>query len=210
MNWNNWDMLWKRQELPCGPGADLAALRATFDAKSRRLARALLVRNVAEAAAGVLVSVVLAVAGFRLRWPGWPIGVAVMLVLGVTGFFVRELVRARRQRLGAEAPLRARLEADLAELRHQRRLLLGLRSWYLAPLAAAMVIVGVTAGWNAPQSALLLQEPFILFALTAYVILCVLLFQTVWVLNRRTVRQQLEPRLAELERLHRSLPTPLP
>ncbi|MCX6955954.1 MAG: hypothetical protein NTV51_27755 [Verrucomicrobia bacterium] len=205
MNWNDLEVIWKRQQLPQGPEADLAILRQTFAAKSRRMATVLAVRNVSEAAAGLLVAAVFAYAGFRMKRVGWPMAVAVILVLGVTGFFIREFVRGCRQRLGAEAPLLAKLEADIAELRHQRRLLLRLRSWYLAPLAVAMIVVGGTIAWNDPNTALLLKEPFILFALTSYVILCVVLFWGVWVLNRRAVQQQLDPRLAELEKLQRDL-----
>jgi len=205
MNWNDLEVIWKRQQLPQGPDADLAILRQTFEAKSRRMAAVLAVRNLSEAAAGLLVAVVFAYAGFRMKRVGWPMAVAATLVLVVTGFFIREFVRGRRQRLGAEAPLLAKLEADIAELRHQRRLLLTVRAWYLAPLAVAMVIVGVTITLNDPNAALLLREPFILFALTSYVILCVLLFWGVWVLNRRAVQKQLDPRLQELEKLHRDL-----
>ena len=37
--------------------------------------------------------------------------------------------------------MRAKLEADLAELRHQRRLLLNVWAWYLAPCLGAIIIV---------------------------------------------------------------------
>lgn len=208
MNWTDWEMIWKRQELPQGADAEIETLRQTFEAKSRKLARGVLVRNVSETAAGLLVSAVFAYAGFRMKRHGWPLGIAVALVLGVTGVFVAEMVRARRRQLGAEAPLLVKLEAEIAEIRRQRRLLLTLRVWYLAPLAVAMVIVVLTVMWNDPMSALLLKEPFVLFALTAYGVFCVLLFWAVWVMNRRAVRKQLDPRLEELEKLHRSLFSP--
>lgn len=206
MNWSEWEMIWKRQPPPQGADADLAVLRQTFAAKSRRQANALFVRNVSEAAAGLLVSAVFAWVGFHLKKLAWPVGIAVLLVLGVTGFFIKDLMRSRRLRLGPEAALREKIAADLEELRHQRRLLLGLRTWYLAPLAVAMVIFGVTVALNDPMAGALLKERFVRFALGFYVMLCVALFWMVWVMNRRAVRTQLEPRLAELEKLSRELP----
>lgn len=208
MNWTDLEVIWKRQPLPLGAEADAAELRRTFDAQSRKLSATFAVRNVSEAAAGLFVAAVFGYVGLRMGRSGWPLALAVALVLGVTGVFVRELWRARRRKLGAEAPLLAKLEADIAELRHQRRLLLTVRTWYLAPLALAMVIVGVTVIGSKPEAVRLLREPFILTALAGYVLLCVGLFWVVWVVNRRAVRQRLDPRLAELEKLHRDLLSP--
>jgi hypothetical protein len=204
MNWNDWEMIWKRQELPRGADADLAELRRTFEARSGKLARTLLVRNVSEAGAGLFVAAVFASVGFRLK-TAWPMALAVGLILAVTAFFIWEMIRARRGRLGAEAPLLAKLDADIAELRHQRRLLLSLRIWYLTPIAVAMLLVGAAVALNNPASVLLLKEPLILFSLMFYVLLCVLLFWGVWVLNRRAVRKQIDPRLQELEKLRNDL-----
>jgi len=52
-------------------------------------------------------------------------------ILWVTGFFVRERFRAPAAARGSEAQMLAKLEAEIAELRHQRRLLLSLWKWYL-------------------------------------------------------------------------------
>ena len=113
---------------------------------------------------------------------------AIALMLGLTGFFVRERFRAHRHRLGSDAPLLAKLEADLAELRHQRRLLLNVGTWYLAPCIAAAAVVAGTA---------IVHAPVVLSAkLLAGAIMLVLLALTcwgVWALNRWAVRKCLNP-----------------
>ena len=200
MNWSNLKTIWSGQNLPAGPDADLAALECGFEKKRRKLARGLLRRDVVEAAAGLFVSGVFAYTGWQMGKAGWPIGLAVMLMLGLTGFFVWERVRAHRQRLGADAPLLAKLEADLAELRHQRRLLLSVGTWYLAPCITAAAVVACTAMVHAPIA--------LSAKLLAGVIMLLLLALTcwgVWALNRQAVRKQLEPRLEELEKLRRAL-----
>lgn len=204
MNSNDWEMIWKRQELPRGAEADLAMLRETFAAKSRKTAKTLLVRDCLEASAGLLVCAVFALMWWTQGRAGWPIGVAMLLVLGVTGFFLRERVRAHRARLGADAPLLEKLKADLAELRHQRRLLLGIWMWYLAPLGAAIVIACLTIVRNRPAWDISRDARF----LAGYFVLCALLFIVVGVMNRRAVRQQLEPRITELEKLRSDLLSP--
>ena len=160
-------------------------------------------RDIVEAAAGLFVSGVFAYTGWQMGQMGWPIGLAVVLMLGLTGFFIRERVRAHRLRLDADAPLLAKIEADLAELRHQRRLLLSVGKWYLAPCIAAAVIFGGTT---------MVHAPIVLSAkLLAGVIMLLVLALTcwgVWALNRRAVRKQLEPRLEELEKLHQALLSP--
>jgi hypothetical protein len=203
MNWNDLKTVWSSQDLPAGPGVDLATLQRSFETKRRKLARGLFRRDVVEAVAGLLVSGVFAYTGWQMGKEGWPIALAVVLMLGLTGFFVQQRVRAHRQRLGSDAPLLAKLEADLAELRHQRRLLLNVGKWYLAPCIAAAAVVAGTAIVHAPVvlSAKLLAgaSMLVLLALTCW---------GVWALNRCAVRKQIEPRLEELEKLHRALLSP--
>jgi hypothetical protein len=167
------------------------------------MARGLFWRDGREAAAGLVAAGVFAYTGWLMGRQGWPIGFAVALMLGLTGFFVRERVRAHRRRLGADATLLAKLEADTAELRHQRRLLLSVGKWYLAPCIAAGTIFGGTTMVGAPiaLSAKLLAGVIMLLILT-------LTCWGVWALNRCAARRTLEPRLRELEALQRALRFP--
>ena len=204
MNWNDWELIWRRQEKPAGVTVDVAMLRQTFEAKRRKLARSLFVRDIAEAAAGVFVAGALVYMRWHMKSAGLPIVIAVALVLGVTGFFVRERIRTRRQRLGPDAPLLAKLDADIAELRHQRRLLWNVWPWYLGPLAIAWAIVVVTAIANTDAIGREMH-PLVIGFIVGYFVLCLLLFWAVWAVNRRAVRTQLDPRLDELAKLRRQL-----
>jgi hypothetical protein len=205
MNWNDYEAVWRRQQLPQGADANLTSLRETFETKSRKMAATLFVRDVAEASAGVFVAVVLSF--FKLKqgkvgW--WPIFGAVALLLGVTVFFISERVRTRRMKLGSEAPLLAKVDADIAELKHQRRLLLGLWKWYLRPCVAAIFIVIATIMFNAPAWALTGHLIF----LAGFVPMMGILLWFAWHINQQACRKQLEPRLAELEKLRSDLLAP--
>jgi dolichyl-phosphate-mannose--protein O-mannosyl transferase len=129
--------------------------------------------------------------------------VAVVLILAVTGFFIAERIRSHKKRLGSEASVLAKVEAGIAELRRQRHLLLNVAIWYIAPLFMAWAIVFVISIVNAPAH----KQNHPLF-LVCYAVLAVpLMTWGVWALNRRAVRKKIEPRLEELERLHRELPS---
>ena len=203
MNRDDWEYVWKRQELPLGAAADVEELRRSFAGKSRKLAKALLVRDVMEASEGVVGCVAFAFIWRGLGWAGWPIGIAMLFILGVTGSFVRERLRSWRNQLGSDAPLLVRVEAEIAELRHQRDLFLGMWSWYLAPIAAAIVIVGLTIRQSRPVWEVA-REPWFLGGYFAFV---AVLMWAVWKLNLRAVRQRVEPRLVELEKLRVDLLT---
>ncbi len=204
MNWNDLEVIWRRQEPPVGASADLAHLHATFEAKHRKMAVALAIRDWSEAGAGLLSSVAFAslAFGFWLRGkPFWPIVIGVALTSGVTGVFIRERLRVRRQRLGADATLQAKIEADIAELRRQRRLLNTVATWYLAPVYVAMLTVMATFYLNAKPWEPVREQWFI----SGFITLHAIVFGAVWALNRREVRTRVEPRLEELEKLRSEL-----
>lgn len=204
MNLHDFEAVWKRQELPRGAEADLAALHATFATKNRKLAAALFVRDLAEASAGIFVAGVMGFVGWKLQLTAWPVAVAIVLVLGVTGVFLAERVRAHRRKLGGEATMLAKLDADIAELGHQRRLLLSLWKWYLAPLAAAIVVFCLTIRAHLPAWSPG-REPWFL---GSYFLLMAALMAVVWWMNRQAVRRRIEPRLLELEKLRSDLLSP--
>lgn len=208
MNLNDYEGIWKRQPLPVGATADAAELRATFETKHRKLAGSLLMRDILEAAAGLLVAGVFGKIWWHIGAAGWPLALAIALLLGVSGFFARERLRARRLRLGADAPMLAKIDADITELRHQRRLLLNLGSWYLAPIAAAMVIFVIAVARLLPPEFLqaLRNQPSALAWIAGYLFVVMpLLFWGIWTMNRHAARKQIEPRITELEKLRTDL-----
>lgn len=197
MNLNDWEFIWKRQALPVGADADTEKLKRTFEASHRRLARALLVRDVTEAGAGVLVSGMFGLMGWHLGRPFWPFAVVVALCLGVTGVFVRERVKARRSKVDPGAPLMVKLESDLAVLRHQRRLLAAIVGWYIAPIfLACMIVMATITARSEPWSPQ--RDPYFIGGMVLFMLVVNV---GVWALNMRAVRRQLDPRIAELEKL---------
>jgi MFS family permease len=208
MNWNDWEMIWRRQEPPVGANADLALLKQTFEAKRRKLARGLLMRNLIEGVGGVFGAAVLAGFGWYLGAAGWPILIGAALILGVSAVFLRELLRTRRHRLGPEAPLLAKLEAEISELHHQHRLLTNIGTWYFLPYLAAMAIAGITfARIKIPAGVLstLLTTPITL----AWIIILTgttgFFIYWAWRDNGVNARKRCELRLEELEKLRRDL-----
>jgi hypothetical protein len=197
MNWNDYEAVWKRQELPVGANADIASLLATFETRSRKLHAAVQVRDFAEAGAGLVVATAYAFIWWHMGRAGWPLGFAMALILGVTGFFVRERLRSRRTRLGADAPMLEKIDADLRVLRRQCSLVRTMWAWYLGPCAGA---IAIQVGLIIHRSPLWdpIREPAVLMGFCAFF---AFFLWFAWMINRRAVRKRLEPRIEELEKL---------
>jgi len=201
MNWNDYEAVWKRQEPPIGSRAELPALFASFESRSRRLHGVVMVRDFAEAGAGVFVPCVYAFLWWKLGRDAWPMAIAIALILGISALFIRERLRAHRFRLGADAPLLAKVETDIALLRHQRRMVKNLWLWYLGPCAAAIFIQSAVFYRREPAWSPL-REPAVLTVFGAFF---ALLFWFAWEINRRALRKRIEPRLEELEKMYDDL-----
>jgi O-antigen/teichoic acid export membrane protein len=201
MKWSDYEAVWKRQEPPLGAKADVGMLKATFETRRRKLHAAIRVRDFAEAAASVFVAVVLAFVWLKMGTRGWPIFFAIVIVLGIAAVFIRERWRSRHRETGPDESLLVKVEADLAELRHQRHLVLTLWSWYLGPCAAAIVVVGLTLALSRPPGDIA-RDPLFLGGIAVF---NAILFAFAWAINRRALRTRLEPRIEELEKLRREL-----
>jgi glucan phosphoethanolaminetransferase (alkaline phosphatase superfamily) len=90
---------------------------------------------------------------------------------------------------------------DLAELRHQRWLLLKLWWWYLGPLGAAVILICAALYAARPAFDRELMRP----VLAVYGMVVAGAFWFAWFINRRAVRNRIDPRLEELEELRREL-----
>ena len=200
MNWNELSEIWGRQPVAAWREETWREIERTFAAKQQAAARRLFWRDISEAGAGVLAAGVFAHVGWQMGRGGWPIGLAVGLMLGLSVFFLRERVRTRRARLGPEQPLLVRLEAEIGELQRQRRLLQSVAGWYLGPCFAAAGIFGATVLAHAPL-------PVVATAAVGVAMAGVMggCGWAVLALNRRAVRRGIDPRLAELEALRRDL-----
>lgn len=193
MNWDELRNVWERQPVSPLKLPEWSRCEREFVARQRQAERGLFWRDLREAGAGFFFAATLAYVGWHMGRAGWPLSLAVLLVLGLSGFFIRERVRTRREQPPIDAPLLTRLDAAIAELERQRHLLTHIKSWYLAPVLLAGAIFGATVLLNAPLPTL----PLILVAgfMAAILGLCSWL---VIVINRRAVRLSIEPRLHEL------------
>jgi hypothetical protein len=223
MNWNEWEMIWRRQRTLVGAGADLVLLKQTFEEQRRKLRRSVLLRNVSEGVTGLGLFALMAFIGAHAGVGGWRMWTGLALLLGVSLVFVFDFVRAHRSRLPGDATILAKIDAEIAELRHQRRLLARIGLWYFLPLAASFVLIAsawaarigreVPPGvFHALLHALLhaLNTPTIIIWLVST--LAITGAATVWVcrVQVRSIRTRVTLRLEELKKLREEFLQSLP
>jgi len=200
MNWNDLTAAWRRQPGETLPEAHLDTLRKTFKKRSRRLSRVLFWRDVREIAATAFVIFVLMKVALQKGWAGLALWVALVPMLWVLGFMIRERIRSHRMRVGCGATLLTKIDADIAELGHQRTMLLTVRTWGLGPIFVSWLVAMASTGFHGGAG--LLRTPL---QITSYMLGGVAFFWVVWRLNLWVVRKHFEPRLAELEELRNEL-----
>ncbi len=207
MNWNEWEMIWRRQQTPVGAGADLALLKQTFEEKRGKLRRSILLRNVSEGLTGLVLSFLMAFFGAHAGVGGWRIWTGLALLLGVSLVFVFDFVRAHRSRLPGDAPILSKIDAEIAELRHQRRLLARIGLWYFLPMAASFVLIvsawSTRIGRGIPPGMLhdALTTPTIIVWLISTLAITGAATGWVWWEQVKAIRTRVNPRLEELEKL---------
>lgn len=201
MKWSDYEAAWKRQELPKGTNADLAELRDTFEDKSRKLTGILQVRDWSEISACVF-----GIGFYIWYWrmvgaEGWPMAIAIGFIVFVVVIFLRERSRVRQIRQGAETPLIKKIEANLGELRHQRRLLRNVLWWYILPANGAIITHGIVIMRQLPDWSIM-HTTSARFIMGGFIVsLCVF----IWWLNQRAIRVQIDPRIIELEKLRNDI-----
>jgi hypothetical protein len=216
MNWNEWEMIWRRQQTPAGAGADLRLLKQTFEGQRRKLRRKILVRNVSEGATGLALFALLAFIGAHAGVGGWRMWTGLSLLLGVSLVFVFDILRAHRSRIPGGATILAKIDAEIAELRHQRRLLARVGLWYFLPMAASFVLI--VSAWVArigreiPPGMLLdavLHDTVNTPRIIIWLILTLAITggATVWIwrVQVKSIRTRVNARLEELKKLREDL-----
>lgn len=148
MDFDALQQIWRDQPQQERQGGMQARTEAVDSIVTRvkRLERQILVRDAIEAAtaaamAGICVWMALLVP------TGWPWIAAAILVLGVGGFLVVDRLR-RRRGIGAAVDLRSALRHSLDDVERRMRLLRSVTSWYLAPLAAAILLILGGTVWD--------------------------------------------------------------
>ena len=213
MNWNEWEMIWRRQQTPVGAGADLALLKQTFEEKRRRLRRSILLRNVSEGVTGLALFTLLAFIGARAGVGGWLMWTGLALLLGVSLVFAFDLVRAHRSRSPGAATILAKIDAEIAELRHQRSLLARIGLWYFLPMAGSFVLIAsawaARIGRDVPPAMLLDALKALKPTIITWLILTLAITgaATVWVwrVQVKSIRTRVNLRLEELKKLREDL-----
>jgi hypothetical protein len=211
MNWSDYEAAWKRQEPPKGAITDIADLRATFEAKRRKLTASLLLRDALEGFGGMLMAGIFVTVAWRMGRNAWPILIGSAVIFAVALVFVVDFFRARRMRVSANATMLAQLDAVIGELRHQRRLLARIGWWYFLPYLFAIALIGNFLS-RANQKTMppgflviLLTTPATLFwiLLLASVTGCAIFWA--WRSSKRAVTTRIDPRIIELQKLRREL-----
>lgn len=192
----------------------MADLKATFETKRRKLESTIVLRNSIEGVGGIIAALWFGCLTWRLGLLGWPIVLGLMVIAGVACVFLIDLWRFRQGRVGPETSLLTKLEANIAELHHQRKFNSHFGRWYLTGYGTAIILLGYglsqQANRRAPPGFLttLLTTPGTVAWIT------ILLFVTLgatawwWLDVQKTIRRRIDPRLAELEKLHRALLPP--
>lgn len=202
MKWNDLESTWRQQIPASEPARDPAELRQSFAAKSQRQARHLLWQDLRSVAASAFViGYLIYLAGTpRLAPYRVPVALALVPLLAVGLHCVFELLRRRRARISPHAPLLARLEADLDELRHHHHRLVVIAPWYLAAIFVSALFV-MAAPWLVNGEMLPAQAR----KTAGFIALFVVILIVAVLRNRREARRQTEPRLRELQQLHDDL-----
>jgi hypothetical protein len=211
MNWNDLEIIWRRQQLPTGANSDLATLRETFESKSRKTRLRIQLRNLSEGGAGLIVIPVFLRFAWVLGRDAWPLFISALILAGITFRFFSDALRVYRTRLGPEASLLAKVGAEIAELRHQRKFLSRWESWYLLPCAAAIALGfwGLIRGRHEAVPADYLRVLFTTPATLVFILLFVGTVTTAtwmaWRAVKKSISGQIEPRICELEMFRDSL-----
>jgi hypothetical protein len=210
MNWNELEVIWRRQEIP-STTTDVEEITRTFEQRHRRLRTNLLIRNAAEGGTGLIMTPVLVYLWMRSGKAGWPLGITTAILFAVTCVFVLDQLRIWRQRLGPGVPLLAKVEAELFELRHQRRLIQTWAWWYLLPGVVAIVIAWITISrlnyGKAPPGLLteILTTPITMAWIAILAAVVGFALWRVWRSNCDAIQKQIDPRIVELEMLRDSM-----
>jgi hypothetical protein len=195
---------WREQPVPEGLEKGEREMIEGIERRMRHFHRRILVRDLVETTAAVLVAVVL----LATAWTsGHPLAWAGALAVGAAGVGVARRLQAARRTPSASAQhdLSRHLREEIDAVSRQIRLLRSVASWYVLPLmlggfvwSLGVVLAAATEGGVAPG---------LLVGVAAIVVALVLgaVGWAVWRLNQWAVRHHLEPLHADLTASLRAL-----
>lgn len=202
MNFDDLKDVWQAAPAAHPPRAIDEALLHSVRQGSRKFDRAIFWRDVREVAASLVVALVFG----HIAWsaqaegsPAWPAWLATVLPLGVAAFFLVDRARSRRRHGPSGADVLTELDRAIAAVRHQITLLRNVLWWYLLPLGLSVVLLALQIVLYLPMNV----PPEVALAVKIVVALVAIgpafaFHWWVWKLNQKAVRDDLEPRLAEL------------
>ncbi|WP_221029954.1 hypothetical protein [Actomonas aquatica] len=198
MNFDDLQKAWQQAPAPGGATID-ASLLAEVRKDSRSFAQKVFWRDVREISASFIVAGVFGKVALDAEAEGstaWPAWVAAALPLLVAAYFLIDRWMMHRRARPQGGTVIEEIERAAAAVRHQIWLLRNVLWWYILPLALCSVMLGLQIILYAPANFPVWGR----WIIGALVLLPTGLFDWwVWQLNQKAVREDLEPRLAELE-----------
>jgi len=199
MSFDELQLAWQQQRAVSPQSVvDASAIREVRT-KSRAFARTILWRDVREVLASFLVAGVFGHVAWSAHHEGagsWPAWIAAALPLGVGCYFLIDRWVMRRRAVPQGGDLRTELNRAIGEVQHQIWLLRNVAWWYLAPLALSTIMLAVQLTFYGPENMPVWAELFvwaIILGTTGW------LDKWIWDLNQKAVRNDLEPRLQNLQ-----------
>lgn len=209
MNFEDMQKVWQGQPAGDAPTPEeSAATLARVRTASRKFDGQIFWRDVREVAASLLVAVIFGRAAREAAasgQPAWPAAAAALLALGVGMYFLGTRWEARRLGAGRGGDMAAELRRGIAAVEYQARLLRRVAWWYLLPLGLSVGLMMLQyvlyAGDTAPWWARLLIAS-VMIGPMAWI------YRWIYRLNQKAVREEMEPRLAELRAQLQALEDP--
>lgn len=199
MNFDDLQQAWQRDAAAASTPSVDPQLLAQVRRGSRDFALSIFWRDVREVGAAVLVAGVFGKVALDAQAegsPAWPAWVAAVLPLLVAAFMLLDRWVMRRRTAAQGDTLVAELERAAAAVRHQIWLLRNVLWWYLLPLGASVFFLMAQFAWYAPTA----MPAFLKWIVASIVLIPTGWFDWwVWKLNQKAVREDLQPRLDQLE-----------
>jgi hypothetical protein len=204
---DNLQAAWQSQPLPARLTIDTELLLTEVRRNQRYFTNAIFWRDVREVAIALLMVPVIIAMGIKLPLP-WTWYLLLPGVLWIAGFMLIDRLRQRKRQTGPSDSLTDRLKSSLDQVEHQIWLLRNIVWWYILPTAIPAMLFTAHVVWNG-LSSVWAEGPrvVLLLGVTFALIVAAMVFMTIWIYqaNQRAVRNDLQPRRAELTALLASL-----
>lgn len=196
MNFEHLQKSWQSQDAAKPVSIHADALLKEVRREQLSFRRMIFWRDVREVGvAAVLVPVFIA-SGLKLSWT---LHLCAFGCFVVGAYFLVDRWQQRKKTPDLHASLKDCTATALAEVGHQIWLLKNVLWWYLLPIYVPMLVFFGWLGWSIPGPTF--AKIAVLLGMLCPMSIVTLLYAGIYWLNQRAVKQDLEPRRQELERL---------